>query len=113
MAGFHDTFNPAEQLPLKPADFERQVLLAAAAYAEEDLRVWFRHGRGPVRTAAKALAAQLPSAAPRTLTGVLETLLQRPRFSGVQPFVAQMVSALALPRAACLTKKSRSAAMPT
>jgi hypothetical protein len=94
---FHDTFDPVEQAPLEPAAFERHFLDAVEAYSDEELATWFRHGRGPVKQTGEAIARQLPAPPPRTLAGVLEALLQRPRLSGARPFLAQMVSALSLP----------------
>jgi hypothetical protein len=94
---FHDTFAPAEWPPLGPAAFEQQLDQIVAAYSDEELRDWLRHGRGPVRSAAAALAREMVPPAPRTLTGALEAALERPRLSGVRPFVGQLVSALALP----------------
>src|SRR5205085_2464461 len=64
-------------------------------YTDEDLREWLRHGRGPVKEAAEALARQVPVR--RTLAGALAALLERPRLAGARPFVAQMLSALTLP----------------
>lgn len=92
-ATFHDTIQPAPQPPLDPAAFEAQVVSALEAYTGEDLRHWLRHGRGPVREAGEALAQRLP----RTLSGALAALLDRPRLLGARPFVDQLVSALALP----------------
>jgi hypothetical protein len=95
IVSFHDTFFPAEVPPLGPAAFEQHILRQLAGYSPDDLAQWLRHGRGPVRGAAEALARALPP--PRTLLGALATLLERPRLAGARPFVAQLVSALTLP----------------
>jgi hypothetical protein len=92
---FHDTFNPSELPPLTPAQFEEEVRRQLEPYTAEELRDWLRHGRGPVREAAKALAQALPP--PRTLSGALAALLERPRLAGARPFVDQLLGALALP----------------
>jgi hypothetical protein len=97
VAIFHDTFQPAELPPVEPAAFEQYVLKALEAYTEDELKAWFRHGRGPVKETGEALARQLAPPAPRTLAGVLADLLQRPRLAGARPFIAQLVSALTLP----------------
>jgi hypothetical protein len=91
---FHDTFDPSEVPPLGPAAFEEMILKQLDAYTTEELRDWLRHGRGPVKEAGKALAQALP---PRTLSGALAALLERPRLAGARPFVTQLLSALALP----------------
>jgi len=78
-----------------PAAFEHKVLQKLETYSDEDLRTWFRHGRGPARQAARQLAEQMPLR--RTLAGMLATLLERPRLAGARPYVAQMLSALTLP----------------
>jgi hypothetical protein len=96
IVSFHDTFYPSEQPPLEPAAFEDKIVRMLAAYSDEELQQWLRYGRGPVREAAAALARALP-APPRSLSGVLAALLERPRLAGARPFVSQMLSALALP----------------
>jgi MoxR-vWA-beta-propeller ternary system domain bpX1 len=95
LVSFHDTFHPAERAPLEPEAFEQVVLRGIAPYRDDELRHWFRHGRGAVKDAGAEVARQLP--VPRTLTGVLAALLERPRLAGAQAFVAQLVSALTLP----------------
>jgi hypothetical protein len=96
IVSFHDTFFPAEVPPLEPAAFEQYVADRLAAYRRDELDQWLRHGRGPVRGAAEALARELPL--PRTLSGALASLLDRPRLAGARPFVSQLVSALTLPQ---------------
>lgn len=86
-----------EALPWKPEAFEAQVRKALAAYTVEEMRHWFRHGRGPIKQAAEELARELEAVKPRTLAGVLAALAQRERLAGAVPLVAQLVSALALP----------------
>jgi hypothetical protein len=95
VVSFHGTSLFAEVPPLAPADFERYVCRQLEAYSPDDLRDWMRHGRGPVREAAEELSRALPP--PRTLASALSALLERPRLAGARPFVAQLVSALALP----------------
>jgi hypothetical protein len=86
-----------EALPYKPEVFAQRVRKALAAYTEAEIRHWFRHGRGPIKTAGEELARELEAVKPRTLAGVLAALAQRQRLAGAIPLVAQMVSALALP----------------
>jgi len=95
IVSFHDTFHPTQAAPLEPETFEARMLRAVAAYSDEELRHWFRHGQGAVKDVGGELARQLP--VPRTLLGVLAALLERPRLAGAQAFVAQLVSALTLP----------------
>ncbi len=96
IVSFHDTFGPAEQPPLGPARFEELLLHQLRAYSEDDLRSWLRHARGPVHEAAETVVRTLPP--PRTLTGLLGLLLERPRLAGARAFVGRLVGALALPR---------------
>jgi hypothetical protein len=95
------TFNVAvwrgEEPPLGPWTFELRVLEALAAYTNEELEAWFRHGRSSVQGAGEAVADQLAPPPPRTLAGALAALLERPRLAGARPFVDQLLSALALP----------------
>jgi len=95
IVSFHDTFHPSQGAPLLPEAFEAGVLRGVAAYSDEELRHWFRHGHGAVKDVGAEIARQLP--VPRTLTGVLAALLDRPRLAGAQAYVAQLVSALTLP----------------
>jgi hypothetical protein len=90
---FH--LDAAEQPPLGPEEFEQRLLAATRAYSDEELLTWFRHGRGPVKEAAEALARELPR--PRHLAGVLTALLERPRLAAAAGFVSQLVGALTLP----------------
>jgi hypothetical protein len=95
IVSFHDTFHPSLGAPLEPEEFEKAVLRAVAAYTDDELRHWFRFGQGVVKEAGEEIARQLP--VPRTLTGILALLLDRPRLAGAQAFVTQLVSALTLP----------------
>jgi hypothetical protein len=95
LVSFHDAFFPAEVPPLPPAAFEDHFYQRLRNYGDEELRHWLRHGRGPVCDAAAALAREMPP--PRSLSGALAALLERPRLAGARPFVAQLVSALTLP----------------
>lgn len=85
----------AVEPPLAPAEFETRVQQVLERYSDDELRAWLRSGRGPVKEAGEALTRELPP--PRTLAGVLASLLQRPRLAGAETYVAQFVSALALP----------------
>ena len=88
----------ADSVPPLPAPaFEAAVLQALAPLAPDDLRHWLRHGRGPLREAGARLARALPAGQPRTLGHLLAELTQCRRLAGAVPFVAQLVSALALP----------------
>jgi hypothetical protein len=96
IARFHESpVGPAEVPAIAPQEFERLVIDRLAAYADEELDSWLRHGRGPVHEAGKALARQQPP--PRTLTGVLAALLLRPRLAGAETYVSRLVGALTLP----------------
>jgi hypothetical protein len=95
IVSFHDTFQPSLGGLLEPEEFEKQVLRAVAAYTDVELRHWFRFGQGVVKEAGEEIARQLP--VPRTLSGILALLLDRPRLAGAQAFVVQLVSALTLP----------------
>jgi hypothetical protein len=95
IVSFHDTFHPTLGAPLEPEDFEARVLRAVAAYSDAELRHWFRHGQGVVKEAGDEVARQM--AMPRTLSGVLAALLERPRLAGAEAYLAQLVSALTLP----------------
>jgi hypothetical protein len=97
VVSFHDTFDPAESPPLSVVEFEATIVAQLAAYSDDEVRQWMRHGCGPVKGAARALVRALPLPPPRTLSGVLAKLLERPRLAGARPFVMQMLSALALP----------------
>src|SRR5262249_46761301 len=83
--------------PLSPQTFAAGGLEAAAACSPEELRHWFRHGRGPVGDAGDDLARAVTVDRPRTLAGVLADLARRQRLTGALPFVDQLVSALSLP----------------
>jgi hypothetical protein len=83
--------------PLAPQTFADRVLEAAARCSPEELRHWFRHGRGPVGDAGDDLARAVTVDRPRTLAGVLADLARRQRLTGALPFVDQLVSALSLP----------------
>jgi hypothetical protein len=97
IVSFHDTFYPSEFPPLSVDEFEAAILAQLAAYSDDEVRQWMRHGCGPVKEAGRRLVRALPLPPPRTLSGVLAKLLERPRLAGARPFVMQMLSALALP----------------
>jgi hypothetical protein len=91
-AGRHIAVEP----PLTPHQFEDVIFDAAEAYTNDELQTWFGTGRGPVHEPARQ-AAQAMAPLPRTLSGVLATLLRRPRLAGAETYVTQMVGALTLP----------------
>lgn len=87
-----------ELLPTVAADeFERVLAESLQKYSFDELKHWFRHGRGPIREAAQAIAREVRIEEPRSLAGIVETLLKRGRLSGAEPFLEQMISALTLP----------------
>ncbi|MCC6150186.1 MAG: hypothetical protein IT461_08045 [Planctomycetes bacterium] len=87
-----------ELLPTVAADeFERVLAESLQKYSFDELKHWFRHGRGPIREAAQAIVRETRIEEPRSLAGILETLLKRGRLSGAEPFLEQMISALTLP----------------
>jgi hypothetical protein len=93
-AQFREATFPGEAPPLEPGTFEHMVIVKLAAYSEDDLRAWLQTGRGPIRHA-RRLVEELPL--PRSLAGLLTSLLDRPRLAGAQTYVAQLIGALALP----------------
>jgi hypothetical protein len=87
-----------ELLPTVAAEeFERVLAESLQKYSFDELKHWFRHGRGPIREAAQALVREVRIEEPRSLAGVLQELLKRGRLSGAEPFLEQMISALTLP----------------
>lgn len=87
-----------ELLPTVAAEeFERVLAESLQKYSFDELKHWFRHGRGPIREAAQALMREVRIEEPRSLAGVLQELLKRGRLSGAEPFLEQMISALTLP----------------
>lgn len=89
---------PEPQRPVPgPEGLEVSVLQALAPLDAETLAHWLRHGRGPVSDAGAQIARQIAAAKPPTLAGVLARLARHRRLAGAVPFVAQLVSALALP----------------
>src|SRR5262249_14839198 len=87
VADCHDTFYLSDLPPLDRAAFAKEILKQLAGYTDDELVEWFRHGRGPVRAAGQALARALPPPPPRTLTGALAALLERPRLARARPLV--------------------------
>jgi hypothetical protein len=88
---------PAQQPALTPEMFEVSVSHALAQASQQELLHWLRHGQAPVDEAGKQVVQALLADRPRSLRGVLADLSQRQRLAGAQPYVAQLVSALALP----------------
>lgn len=81
--------------PLSMEEFEAHLRRMVEPFTRDDLRHWFRHGRGP-HAMTQAPPVELPPP-PRTLDGALESALKSKRLSGVAPFIDQMVAALTLP----------------
>jgi hypothetical protein len=87
-----------ELLPTVAAEeFERVLAESLQKYSFDELKHWFRHGRGTIREAAQALVRETRIEEPRSLSGILETLLKRGRLASAEPFLEQMISALTLP----------------
>ena len=95
IVSFDDTLDPSECPPLDPTVFEEKIFKQLDAFSSEELQQWLRHGRGLVKDAAKALAEAVPP--PRTLSGALTALLERPRLAGARAYLTQMLSVMALP----------------
>ncbi|HEV3117688.1 MAG TPA: hypothetical protein VGY58_11575, partial [Gemmataceae bacterium] len=96
LAQYHDSI-PSDLSPLGPAAFVRRILEALPTYSDLEIYSWLRHGHLPLEEPAQEVARQIAPPEARTLSGLIEELLERPRLAGVRPFVAQMVSALTLP----------------
>jgi hypothetical protein len=90
----------SELPPLTPEAFEDHVLRRLEAYSAQELRHWLRHGRGPIKEAGARIVRIIREVArvkSRTLTDVLAELTKRERLAGAVPYVARLLSALALP----------------
>jgi MoxR-vWA-beta-propeller ternary system domain bpX1 len=87
----------AEEPPWSPPEFENHIRRALSGYDDEELVHWLKYARGTVKAPARQIAEVLDVERPRSLKGVLGQLVQHERLSGAIPFVAQLVSALALP----------------
>jgi hypothetical protein len=85
----------SEEVPLSHAAFEREVLQELKSFSPANLEAWLRHGHGSVT--GEQIAQELTAIRPRSLQGALAALVQNPRLAGAIPYVAQLVSALALP----------------
>jgi hypothetical protein len=83
--------------PLESRELEKHFLDALSRFTIKELRQWLRHGCIPPSDAGEEVARAVPTGQPRTLRGILSHLVQQRRLAGAVPFVAQMVSALALP----------------
>jgi hypothetical protein len=83
--------------PLESPALEKHFLDALSRFTVKELRQWLRYGCIPPSDAGEEVARAVPTGQPRTLRGVLSHLVQQRRLAGAVPFVAQMVSALALP----------------
>jgi len=97
---FHRPPADSELPPLTPEAFEDHVLRRLDAYSPQELRHWLRHGRGPIKEAGERVVRIIREVArvkSRTLTEVLAELTRRERLAGAVPYVARLLSALALP----------------
>jgi hypothetical protein len=88
---------PVETPALEPNVFEAKILDRVAQIPTDELSHWLHHGCASVEEPAAQLAKEIPLATPKSLGQVVEELLERRRLAGAVPFVAQLVSALALP----------------
>lgn len=86
-----------ERPPLGSEAFEARIRSALAKLSAADVEHWLRFGRPPLGDAGRKLAERIVRGKPRSLAEVLSALAGRKRFAGAVPYVAQMVSALALP----------------
>src|SRR5208282_1598577 len=82
---------------ISPNAFEGHFLLVLDQYSREDLIHWLRHGRGPVKEAARKLEPEIIPPESLTMTAILERLLSRTRLAGARLYVEHFVSALTLP----------------
>jgi hypothetical protein len=82
---------------LTPREFEIRFLEVLKDVPARLLESLLRHCHVPVEEAGEQLAQEVITLQPRSLSEALELLAQRQRFAGAAPFVAQLVSALALP----------------
>lgn len=87
----------AAEPSVAPESFESAVRAAVEGYSFEEMKAWFRHGRGPIREVGEALGRAVAEGRPRSLSGVLTPLLGRPRLAPAAPLVASVLGALALP----------------
>lgn len=84
-----------EESPLTPEELEAHVLRALERHAGS-LDHWLRTGRAPV--AGERVAETIARERPLSLEATLARALGTERLAGAAPFVAPLVSALALPR---------------
>jgi hypothetical protein len=84
-----------EEAPLTPEQLETRVLRALGEHARS-LEHWLRTGRAPVE--GERLAETIAREHPLSLEATLARALGTERLAGASPFVAPLVSALALPR---------------
>lgn len=87
----------AEVPPLEPDAFAALVFRKLNAMPKDEVLHWLRHGCASIQEAAEQLAEEMPIEKVKSLGEVLEELSERRRLTGAVPFVAQLVSALALP----------------
>ncbi|MCA8910865.1 MAG: hypothetical protein KDB82_04120 [Planctomycetes bacterium] len=92
----HWISHSASSPPLGSGAFDDHLQRLLAGLSVDDLRHWFRHGRGR-HVDDNAPPIELPTPPQRTLGGELEDALRRKRLAGVAPFIDQMISALTLP----------------
>ncbi len=87
----------AEVPPLSPSEFRDIVGSAIARFGDDEIKHWLEHGISPLKPVGNDIARELLAAKPPSLEAILGDLLERPRLSGAQPFVAQVTGALCLP----------------
>ncbi|MCI0464449.1 MAG: hypothetical protein L0Z62_46545 [Gemmataceae bacterium] len=87
----------AGEPPLNTDAFETRILTELERLRVDEIEHWLRHGCAPLGDVGDQVARQLVLDRPRLLGKKLAFLAQQPRLAGAVPFVAQLVSALALP----------------
>jgi|GEM_PF-2009256 len=97
LAHYHDQLPSPDFPPLGPRKLETDVCEAIQSLTDEELHSWLRHGHVPLREVGEETARQLALPEARTLTEIMDQVLERTRLAGTRPFVAQMLSALTLP----------------
>ena len=83
--------------PLSALDFEMRFLNGLRRLDPLEVACWLRHGRGPLPDPGPRVAEAVAALKPRSLEGVLATLVGRDRLSVAVPMVGQLVGALSLP----------------
>jgi hypothetical protein len=96
VAHYQDPLGEAERAPLSPRAFASQIDAALAAYSEDDLKHWFRHGRGPLKSA-DSIVHQMAIDVPKQIPDLVKALLGRPRLAGAAARMSGLAGALVLP----------------